>query len=104
MLDDNMELEDYNPIELNREKEVNIFELVFGFGKMISHKYPYLFNYDPDDKTKVESVGFNLVNACLVQRTSNMAQLNKNIKYIGITTNLDIIFFILFQNFFHHIL
>jgi hypothetical protein len=87
MLDDNMELEDYNPIELNREKEVNIFELVFGFGKMISHKYPYLFNYDPDDKTKVESVGFNLVNACLVQRTSNMAQLNKNIKLlIGLDT------------------
>ena len=87
MLDDNMELEDYNPIELNREKEVNIFELVFGFGKMISHKYPYLFNYDPDDKTKVESVGFNLVNACLVQKTSNMAQLNKNIKLlIGLDT------------------
>lgn len=87
MLDENMELEDYNPIELNREKEVNIFELVFGFGKMISRKYPYLFNYDPDDKTKVESIGFNLINACLVQKTTNMSQLNKNIKLlIGLDT------------------
>ena len=87
IISNNRDRYENNPIELNREKEVNIFELVFGFGKMISKKYPYLFNYDPDDKTKVESIGFNLINACLVQRTSSMAQLNKNIKtLIGLDT------------------
>lgn len=88
MLDDSMALDDYDPIKLSQEKEVNIFELVFGFGKMISKKYPYLFNYDSNDKTKVESIGFNLINACLLQRSSNMNMLNKNMeKLIGLETN-----------------
>lgn len=87
MLDESMELDDYNPTELIRQKEVNIFELVFGFGKMISRKYPYLFTFDEKDKTKVESIGFNLINACLVQRSSNMRKLNTNLKeLIGLDT------------------
>lgn len=87
MLDESMELDDYNPTELIRQKEVNIFELVFGFGKMISRKYPYLFNFDEKDKTKVESVGFNLINACLVQRSAYMKSLNINLKtLIGLDT------------------
>ena len=80
MLDENMELDDYNPTELIRNKEVNIFELVFGFGKLISRKYPYLFTFDEKDKTKVESVGFNLINACLLQKSANMRSLNVNLK------------------------
>lgn len=88
MLDESMELDDYNPTELTRKKEVNIFELVFGFGKMISKKYPYLFNYDEKDKTKVESIGFNLINACLVQKSANMKNLNTNFKeLIGLDTD-----------------
>lgn len=88
MLDESMELDDYNPTELIRKKEVNIFELVFGFGKMISKKYPYLFTYDGKDKTKVESVGFNLINACLVQKSINMRKLNVNLKeLIGLGTS-----------------
>lgn len=75
MLDESMELDDYNPTELIRKKEVNIFELVFGFGKMISKKYPYLFTYDGKDKIKVESIGFNLINACLVQKSANILYL-----------------------------
>ena len=87
MLDENMELDDYNPTELIRNKEVNIFELVFGFGKLISRKYPYLFTFDAKDKTKVESVGFNLINACLLQKSANMRMLNINLKeIIGLET------------------
>lgn len=87
MLDDNMELMDYNATELIRNKEVNIFELVFGFGRVISKKYPYLFNYDSKDPAKVESIGFNLINACLMQKSANMKNLNQNLKkYIGLST------------------
>lgn len=87
MLDESMEIEDYDSVELIRNKEVNIFELVFGFGKMISKRYPYLFLYDDKDKTKVESIGFNLINACLVQKSSNMRNLNVNLKnLIGLDT------------------
>lgn len=88
MLDESMEIDDYNPTELIRNKEVNIFELVFGFGKMISRKYPYLFTFDPKDKTKVESVGFNLINACLLQKSANMRSLNVSLKkLIGLETD-----------------
>ena len=87
MLDENMELIDYNSTDLNRNKEVNIFELVFGFGRMISKKYPYLFNYESKDLAKVESIGFNLINACLMQKSANMKNLNSNFKkYIGLNT------------------
>lgn len=87
MLDENMELMDYNSTDLNRNKEVNIFELVFGFGRMISKKYPYLFNYECKDLAKVESIGFNLINACLMQKSANMKNLNSNFKkYIGLNT------------------
>lgn len=88
MLDESMELTDYNSTELNRNKEVNIFELVFGFGRLISRKYQYLFNYDEKDLSKVESIGFNLINACLMQKSANMKNLNLNLKkYIGLDTN-----------------
>ena len=87
MLDESMELEDYDSSKFVKEKEVDIFELVFGFGKMISRKYPYLFDYDHKAKTKVESVGFNLINACLMQKSSNMKNLNVSIKdLIGLET------------------
>ena len=76
MLDESMSLDDYNSTEFIRNKTLSIFELVFGFGKYISRKYPYLFKYDPDDCTKVESVGFNLINACLLQKSNNMGKLN----------------------------
>ncbi len=82
MLDESMELDKYDPTDFIRNREVNVFELVFGFGKYISKKYPYLFYYDSDDCTKVESVGFNLINACLLQKSSNMRKLNSVIKNI----------------------
>lgn len=87
MLDDSMELVDYDSAEFIKERKLNIFELVFGFGKLITKKYPQLFGYD-DDLTKVNSIGFNLINACLVQKSSNMNMLNKNIKmYVGLETD-----------------
>lgn len=82
MLDESMELDGYDPTSFIRSRKVNVFELVFGFGKYISKKYPYLFYYDGDDCTKVESIGFNLINACLLQRSSNMRKLNTNLKNI----------------------
>lgn len=80
MLDESMTLNDYNPTDFIRARKLNVFELVFGFGKYISSKYPYLFKYDPSDKTKVESIGFNLINACLLQKSADMATLNSTLK------------------------
>lgn len=82
MLDESMDLDRYDPTEFIRNRKINVFELVFGFGKYISQKYPYLFYYDSEDCTKVESIGFNLINACLLQKSSDMRKLNTNIKSI----------------------
>ncbi len=86
MLAADMEISDYDSKEFIRNRSLNIFELVFGFGKMITKRFPHLFGYD-DDKIKVNSIGFNLINACLVQKSSNMNNLNVNIKeYVGLET------------------
>lgn len=88
MLDESMELDNYDSASFIRNRTINVFELVFGFGKYICKKYPYLFYYDSEDCTKVESVGFNLINACLLQRTNNMRKLNTNLKNIvGLESN-----------------
>ena len=87
MLGEGMDLGDYDSRRFMLDKTVNLFELVFGFGKMLSKKYPYLFSYDENDPTKVESVGFNLINACLLQKSGSMRSLNKAFKeYIGLST------------------
>lgn len=77
-------LDDYDSRTLERTKRVNLFDLVFGFGKMISKKYPNLFSFEPD-VSKVDSVGFNLINACLLQKSKDLDCLNKVIKkYVGL--------------------
>ena len=87
MLGEGMDLGDYDSRRFIQEKTVNLFELVFGFGKMISKKFPYMFAYDENDPAKVESVGFNLINACLLQKSGSMRSLNRAFKeYIGLST------------------
>lgn len=57
-------------------REVNIYQLLFGFGKHITQLYPGLFGTKKED-AKVESVGFNLVNACLANKNSKLSDLPK---------------------------
>lgn len=77
-LDDNINLQDFDSVELERKAELNIFELIFGFGKMISEMFPQLFT-SSKKATDVNSIGFNLINACLVLRNSEIKNLNKNL-------------------------
>lgn len=62
-IDDNINLQDFDSIEIEKKSELTIFELIFGFGKLISEKFPHLFG-NTKKMTEVNSVGFNLVNAC----------------------------------------
>ena len=79
-------LDGYDSVKITRTKEINIFDMIYGFGKMICRKYPDLFNYE-DDAIKVESVGFNLINACLLQKSNNMRNLNLTIReYVGLNS------------------
>lgn len=77
-LDDDINLQDFDSVELERKSELNVFELIFGFGKMISEQFPQLFT-SSKKATDVNSIGFNLVNACLVLKNSEIKNLNKNL-------------------------
>lgn len=80
-IDDNINLQDFDSIEIEKKSELTIFELIFGFGKLISEKFPHLFG-NTKKITEVNSVGFNLVNACLAFRNSEIKNLNKNLREV----------------------
>lgn len=77
-LDDEINLQDFDSIGLERKAELNTFELIFGFGKMISESFPQLFT-NTKKSTDVSSIGFNLINACLVLKNNEIKNLNKNL-------------------------
>lgn len=76
LLDENFEIDDYNVNGLYMEKDLNLYQLLFGFGKLLANKYPYLFGLAKKDKD-VQSCGFNLVNACVGNRNSKIEDLSK---------------------------
>lgn len=75
---------DYSPDLGCQNDTLNLYQILFGFGKLITNQYPLLFGKAGKDKD-VESCAFNLVNACLA---------NKNTKL----DNLPVIFDELFVN------
>ena len=84
-------LEDYDSRKITMTKEISIFDMIYGFGKMICKEFNNLFIYEPDTKDgniKVDSIGFNLINSCLLQKSSNMKNLNIIIKeLVGYESN-----------------
>lgn len=80
-------LDDFDSEKFVQKKEVNIFDLLYGFGRMISIKYPTLFSSKSEEswgENEIPSIGFNLINACLLQKSNDMDKLNKSIeKYVG---------------------
>ena len=77
MLDNAGSLGDYDPVEFVNNKELNSFEVAYGFGKMLSSKWPHLFT-PSSEKYGVESAGFNLINICAGMK-------NKDVKVMNIT-------------------
>ncbi len=78
MVDGNFEIEDYDSTQIHKYKTLNFYDLCFGYGKLLCDQYPQLFGKN-ESKTKVASVGFALINACLGYRVSEMDQLHTNI-------------------------
>lgn len=52
-------IDDYDSVEFVTNKQLNAFEVAFGFGKLLCHQWPHLFSKS-DDINRVESIGFNL--------------------------------------------
>lgn len=82
MVEGNYVIEDYDSTQMKKHKRLNIFDLCFGFGKMLCRDYPYLFGKS-ESKTKIENVGFSLINACMAYKVSDIDKLHINLKKIG---------------------
>ncbi len=82
MVEGNYEIEDYDSTAMKKNKELNLFDLCFGFGKKLCREYPYLFGSSAS-KTKIESVGFSLINACMAYRVKDVDKLHINIGLLG---------------------
>lgn len=82
MVEGTYEIEDYDSTEMKKNKRLNIFDLCFGFGKLLCDKYPFLFG-NAISKTSIESVGFSLINACMAHKVSDIDKLHTNIRNLG---------------------
>lgn len=60
------------------KKELDVFELCFAFGKYITTNYPELFG-KPKDLIKPESIGFVLLNACLLESKESLYRMNSSL-------------------------
>lgn len=74
IIDENFGVDGYNSIDIHHTKRLNLYQILFGFGKLLIDKYPYLFGKSKNDKD-IESCGFNLVNSCLGNKNSKIADL-----------------------------
>jgi hypothetical protein len=78
LISNSFNIDDYNPNILTQEKSINLYQLLYGFGKMISEKYPTMFK--SSSGTDIESIGFNLVNACLLNDNNKMKNLPSQLR------------------------
>lgn len=75
----NFTVEGYDKNIHLRNKELTLYQAIFGFGKLLKVQFPYLFG--KSDKAKdVESCGFTLINACLGNKNSKLEELPNFIK------------------------
>lgn len=83
LIEEGLEIENYDPDSIYTEK-FNVFEYVFGLGKLFSKKYPFLFgDYDTESKDNTESIGFNLCTVCLGLDLSEMGHLPEKLLNIN---------------------
>lgn len=66
----------YDHQEFIDKKELDVFELCHAFGKYIKEKFPELFGAQ-QDIIKSESIGFVLLNACLLGKKETLSEMNK---------------------------
>lgn len=76
ILDKNFTVDGYDINEIRRLRQLNLYQILFGFSKMLIKRYPQLFGKPKKDK-EVESCGFNLVNCCLANKNSKLTDMPK---------------------------
>ncbi|MCX4340690.1 MAG: DUF262 domain-containing protein [Lachnospiraceae bacterium] len=75
MLEGSGDLTDYDSKSFMMQKELDAFEICFGFGKFLCYKWPHLFGKSHSEK-QVDSIGFTLINCCLGIKNKDAKSLN----------------------------
>ncbi len=75
MLNGMMELDEFDSQDFMKDKKLSVFELAYGFGKLIAERYPALFEHDAAS-IEVDGIGFTLFNACLGGKSIDLKNLN----------------------------
>lgn len=73
IINENFKIDEYD-CNQNTSKSLNLYQILFGFSKILSNQFPQLFAKSQRDKD-VESSAFNLVNACLGNKNSKLSEL-----------------------------
>lgn len=76
ILTDGTSIYGYDSQEFLQKKELDVFELTYAFGKYITKQFPELFPYK-DNLIAVDSIGFVLINACLMGTKSSLPKMNE---------------------------
>jgi len=79
MNDSDVCVSDFDSSQYKKDRYINTFDLCFSFGKLLKKKFPTLFGIDYDSII-VDSIGFNLVNACIGKPSSDLQKLNINLQ------------------------
>ena len=74
IVDENFGVDGYDSVDIHHTKRLNLYQILFGFGKLLTDMYSHLFRKSKNDKD-IESCGFNLVNSCLGNRNSKIVDL-----------------------------
>lgn len=77
MVADGVDLSDFDPAEFVKRNELSLFEVAYGFGKLLGQVYPMLFKTrtDKDNIKEIDSIGFSLITACVGLKNSNSKNL-----------------------------
>lgn len=91
LIEEGLEVNNYDPMRSDfYQTDFTVFEFMFGLGKYIAKKYPYLFG-DNGDSDSIDSIAFNLYTICLLGDLKHMSKLPKALEKIDKERFLEII-------------
>lgn len=74
IISEHFNVDGYDVSTIHETRQLNLYQIIFGFSKLLSNRYPYLFISSKNNK-EVESCGFNLINSCLGNKNNSLAKL-----------------------------
>lgn len=75
---ESLEVDDFDPDEMRDNGEINIFEYAYALGKVLGKESDFLFKENSPEK--VDSFGFNLLNALFGQKNNQISGLGNIVK------------------------